>query len=763
FHFEIEETEQLVTDSGVIVFKLTLNRHLQGITVNNDTIDNNQLRFIEINLDPYQRDLKIASIYTTKIREKEEIRYWWNNMSADWKNYFGKSVLVYDTLPFKNITWFSDSSIATQHWVDSITIDTIHAPYNDSLAFSADSILIVYDTTTTLLPDTIEVNTSIIYRLLKTFRGIENLDISNNLILNNISPIAELTELKEINISNTLVDDLSPIRNLNKLEVFNCSGTPVVSLESLRYITALEELNCSNTSVEDIDVLINLRSISNIDLSNTKITQLDALQRLEELIHLNLSGTNVIDLKPLNNLNLLSDLNLSNTQLQNLSSIDSLTNIQHLNIDSTNIADLEPLSNYNKLSILQANNTAVADINPLNNHELLKVIYCDNSGVTMDVANEFMDNNQQCLVIYNSQELIKWWDKLSAEWQNIFRENYGISNPVTKEKLHQLINQTSLSVAYNRSINSLEPVSMLHRLEEVELQRTSISDLTPLAGLTNLENINLDQTNTTSLEPLSSLNNLVTISFVDTEIDNLNPLLKSNNIEKIYCDKSLITTNIALDFKNLHPNCLIVYQSEDLRLWWNNLDVEWQQMLGNQLNLPESPSNEELQQLVDLNVLNIKNNLSISNLNPLHIFVSLDELNVNSTSITDISPITSLLGITKLNISGNPISDLGSINKLINLTELNLENTSVEDLEPISELVKLTSLNIAGTRIKTLKYLQQLTNLEELYINNTRVKNLKQLVGLSKLKLLQCYNTSVKASKIKEFSRLYPSVEVIYY
>jgi len=762
-HFEIEEIEQLVIDSGIIVFKLKLNRHLKGVTVDNDTIDNNQLRFIEINLDPYQRDLKIASIYTTKIHEKEEIRYWWNNMSADWKNYFGHSVLVYDTLPFKNIIWFSDSSIVTQHWVDSITVDTIQANYTDSLTFSPDSIKVVYDTITLLINDTIEVNTSIIYHLLSRFRSVEMLDVSNNLIFNNLSPISELTDLKEINISNTLIDDLAPIRNLNKLEVFHCSGTSISSLESLRYITALKKLNCSNTSLNNINVLTNLRLISDLDISHTEIGQVDVVSNLENLIHLNVSSTSIVDLQPLNKLNLLSDLNLSNTKLQNLKSIDSLTNIQYLNIDSTIIADLEPLSNYQKLTILQADNTIISDLSPLNKHNLLKVIYCDNSGVTMEEANKFMDENPQCLVIYNSQELINWWDKLSAEWHNIFRENYGISNPVTKEKLHTLINQTNLSVAYNQNVTSLDPVSMLHRLKKIDLQNTSIDDLTPLAGLTNLEIINLDKTKITSLDPLSSLNNLITISFVNTEIDNLDPLLKSNNLEKIYCDKSLITTNIVLNFKNLHPSCLIIYQSETLRLWWNDLDAEWQQMLGSQLNLPNSPSNDELQQLVDLKELNIKNNLSISNLNPLHIFLQLDYLTINSTSITDISPIASLTGITKLNISGNPISDLESINKLINLTELNLKNTSVEDLEPISELIKLTSLNIAGTRIKTLKYLQQLSNLEELYINNTRVKNLKQLFGLSKLKLLQCYNTSIKASKIREFIGLNAGVEIIYY
>jgi len=162
FKFKIEKTEQLVSDSGVIVFKLTLNRHLEGVTISNDTIDNNQLRFIEINLDPLQKDIKIASIYTTKIREKEELRYWWNNMSEEWKNFFGKSVLIYDTLPFQNIIWFSDSSIVTTKWIEIVTTDTTFL-FNDITTdpplFAGDSLLIVNDTIIDIVPDTIAVNT----------------------------------------------------------------------------------------------------------------------------------------------------------------------------------------------------------------------------------------------------------------------------------------------------------------------------------------------------------------------------------------------------------------------------------------------------------------------------------------------------------------------------------------------------------------------------------------------------------------------------
>ncbi len=764
FHFKVENIEQLVTSDGIIVFKLTLNRHLEGITINNDTVVNNQLRFIEINLDPFQRDLKIVSIYTTLINEKEELKYWWNNMSVEWKNFFGKSVIVYDSIRFKNIIWFSDSSVIVQKWFEKISIDTIYTKSNIPNISQSDSMVFLYDTTTTLIdPDTIRVNTSIVYSVLKTFKGKNKLDISNNLIFKDINPISELTDLREINISNTLIDELLPIRNLNKLEVFNCSGSRVNSLEALVYITTIKEFNCSNTSIEDIDILSNLGSITDLDLSNTNIIVLEALSNLSKLVHLNLSETNVVDLSPLNGLSLLSDLNISSTQLHNLSSIDSLTNIQNLNIDSTNIANLEPLSNYYKLSILQANNTDISDISPLNNHELLKVIYCDNSNVSMDMANTFMDTNPQCLVIYNSQELIKWCDDLSSEWKTVFSDNYNIATPAKKEELQQLINENSLSIAYNKSINSLEPLRMLHRLEVIDIQHTSITDLSPLSGLTNLENIILNQTNVTSLDPLSSLINLKTISFTNTEVDDLSPLLESNNIEVIYCDESNITTEDVLEFKKAHPSCLIIYQSETLRLWWNNLDAEWQKMLGSQMDLPSDPSNEELQQLVDLTELSILNNLSLFDLNPLHIFVRLEKLTIKSTSISDISPITSLTGITQLNVSNNPISDIELIYRLTNLYELNLSNTTIEDLEPISGLRKLTSLNIAGTKIKSLKYIEKLINLEKIYLNNTRIKNIKQLADLSNIKLVQCYNTSIKASKVKDYSDANPSVEVIYY
>lgn len=58
FTFNIEKVEQQVNDNGQLFFKVTMNRHLQGITIENDTVDNNMIRYAEINLDPAQKDLK---------------------------------------------------------------------------------------------------------------------------------------------------------------------------------------------------------------------------------------------------------------------------------------------------------------------------------------------------------------------------------------------------------------------------------------------------------------------------------------------------------------------------------------------------------------------------------------------------------------------------------------------------------------------------------------------------------------------------------
>ena len=87
----------------------------------------------------------------------------------------------------------------------------------------------------------------------------------------------------------------------------------------------------------------------------------------------------------------------------------------------------------------------------------------------------------------------------------------------------------------------------------------------------------------------------------------------------------------------------------------------------------------------------------------------------------------------------------------------------MDDPEPIFTLTKLNSLFIGGTQIKNLKGIENLQDLEILSINNTKIKNLKPVNSLYMLKEFKCFNTSVKSSKIEEYKKNHPKVEVVYY
>ena len=81
FKYDVQSIANNTRDDGSIYFKVTLSRHMTAHTINNEHIDDIRNRFIEINLDNQNSSLKIASIYTSKINEKETLRNWWNSLS----------------------------------------------------------------------------------------------------------------------------------------------------------------------------------------------------------------------------------------------------------------------------------------------------------------------------------------------------------------------------------------------------------------------------------------------------------------------------------------------------------------------------------------------------------------------------------------------------------------------------------------------------------------------------------------------------------
>jgi len=775
--FHINSIVPGIDEEGGLYFKLTMNRNLQGITVNNDTVENNLLRYVEINLNAASSGLKIASIYTNKPNENAELRYWWNHLSQAWKNYFGKSILVYDSIPMKQILFYSDTSMIVSvkqkpaisdsvQQNDSTLIDTSDTIYqsDSSIIDTSDSIQTkAADTIQPRLTETLYLNTSLLTQIVKQLKKSRQIDISDNLNILSLAPMDGLSDLKTLNCAHTLIDDLTPLRTLNKLETLNITGCPVSTLEPLRYVSALREIDAAYTPLRKVGVIANMRYLETLNLGFTQVDSLPSFQQLKNLRTLELSSTPIHAIDSLASLNELVNLNLSRCVLDSFTPLESLKSLQLLSLDSTNFQDVSVLDSLQSLTILQINGTRVSNLMPLAALANLKYIYCDNSGIKQQEASRFNAAQPHCQVIFNSVKLERWWNELPEEWKSVFRTYTHLGEPVTKEQLHTLLQVETIDVLDNHNIHSLKALSFMTQIKKLIVSGTDIHSLNALTSMASLRELEANHTNINSLDPLKKLNNLKSISIENTKITNLLPLINNSNLSVIYVDSSRVKKKNVLAIQRHLPNCLVVYQSGALRSWWNKLGKNWQHIFAKQSELDQTPTNEQLQRLSDLKKISISNQQQLNNLEVLKVFGGLKELYIDNCRITDISPVFQLKNLEILSIRNSPLSQIEGIEQLGNLKKVDFENTSLENPAPLQNLKRLRSLNIAGTRIKNLRPLAHLFQLEQLYINNTRIGNIKVLKGLHQLKLLRCNNSGLNAKKVASFEKAHPKTRVIFY
>ncbi len=771
FSMEVSSVDQIVGDEGEIVFKVTFNRNLKGVTVNNDTVDFNVLRYLEINLDPFKKDLKIVSMYTTKPDEKRETRRWWAALPLPWKDFFGTKIPVFDTLSMNNVVSFNDSTAVILRPCYTVETDSLLIRGEDTLRFSKMAELdsgsyhveYSYDTILSACPDTVKVEVDVLDKNIKHLLEIRELNISNSYLIQSLEPVSKLSLLERLYASNMLISDLTPLRTLNKLETLDVSKTEVKSLDPLRFAFNLKNLNISGTSVDSLAVLKNLTRLESLVIDSTAILDLTPLEGLPQLTTLSMVHTRVINLQPVGELPFLKKLILTGSEVTDLSPLDSLFSLEYINLDDTKVADLSPLASDTNLTIIQANNTAVTEIIPLLPNKNLKLIYCDNSGIDRQEAIDFMEENPSCLVIFDSQRLVSWWNALPDYWKDILTHGKTPEGVPAKEQLQKIVNQKELVIRGNEKVHDLSPLKMLFRLETLDVSHTAIADLSPLAGLNNLHYLNLNHTNISSLSGINGLTNLQEVHLDNTAVSDILPLINNRDLKKVYCDGTGVNTNNMLKFSRVNPGCLVVYQTNELNFWWDNLSDAWQGEFSKQVGIDGSPSKEQLQQMANLKEATIKNNSKIVEVEPLTICKVATTLSISFTGITDLSPLVEMDSLRVLNLPNNPIIDLEPLTRLRHLTVLNLENTGVDDLTAIATLVDLQKLNLAGTKVRRLKPLANLSQLRELTINNTKVSRLTDLNGLNDLERLTCYNTSLRKKRVDEFKAAHPGVEVIFY
>ncbi len=703
FKFKIREIKPGQKENGQVFFLASLDRTLTATGLKGEKITNIKPRFIEVNLDEKSQDLKIASIYTTKISRDDELKAWWTSLDPEWKLYFKSRFQL---------------------------------PKSDS------------------------VDLGKLYK----FVAVDSLNLSGKSQIKHLKPLSELRDLKFLDISHTAIEDLSPISNITFLETLNLSSTPTTAIKFIKYSDKLRDLDISNTQIEDISELVNLTNLQVFKASNTAIQSFAVLNQFKNLKFLDLTESGFNSIENIKELVVLETLLLSKNYILNYSLLSKLSSLVTLDLSETNFEDLSSLSNMSKLVHLDITACNTFDLSPVASLKSLAKIAADETKVSQEDATLFVRNHPDILLIHHVKDLQSWWESLSLAWKsvlikinpelqiekpkievltqtlNLSELNLDDSGIETLMPLVRFISLTSISVSNNHKIDNLLPLQEVKTLRQFTAKNTSVQDASGLKENMLLERIDLESSPISSIAALSDL----------PELRYLN--VNSSQVKEIEYPEFLLS----------RPDVLIIYRTDSLASWWEGLNEGWKQVFSEKYKLSASPTTEELHHLTSASSL-VLEGVSFTSLEPLTIFSNLRKLTVFDAPIMVLGPLRQLTKLTSLKLSQLPAIDYLPIAGLVDLEELDLSNTGIEELIALTKLTNLKKLNLSGTNIKSLKGIETLKKLEELDVASTDLRSLKSLEDLVGLKKLTCFNTRLTPRNIDSFKESFPKCEVRYY
>lgn len=701
FQFKIKEIKPKLTDNGDLFFEISLDRTLTAVGINNEAISNTKQRFIEVNLDRDSKELKIASMYTTKLSRDEELLEWWATLSFEWENIFREKFQIEE---------------------DSVTVDDL-------------------------------------YRI----SSMDTLDLSGNQLIIDLNPIQALTDLKYVDISNTNIQELNPISNVTFLSYLDISNTPTKDIQFIKYSERLVHLNLSNTGVHEIDDLLNLKNLKHLKLAKTPLRGFGVLNNFKNLETLDLEESGFNNIENIRELTNLKILNLKGNFLINFGFLSELVSLEEVNLEGTNILDLAPLAELKNLWRLNINSTEVSQLNPLSGSTNLRRIYADRTSITEELADGFSRTNRRILLIHNVENLQTWWETLPEGWNTVLSKIYpkvDFKKP-SIEELSELVGIDSLNLSGSEVV-SLRPALKFKKAIYLAIENTAVQDLSPLVEMKTLLTIKASNTKISNLQALAELTGLEYLYLKNSNISSIDPIKPLVRLKHLDVDETEVAAWDVMELTRILPQTTIIFRSQELATWWGGLDGVWQGLFNTQFELSSKPSTEELHRMTSHHDVTIVN-VDILNLESLLIFFNLRKLLVENVPLQDISAISRMENLEKLKLSQAPIRDLMPLSNLSYLESLDLSNTGVEELRPLSELNRLKVLNLSGTNVVRLRGLETLFDLRELDIASTNVKNIKQITHLVNLEKLICFNTRIGRRSVENFKKANPSCDVRFY
>ena len=351
----------------------------------------------------------------------------------------------------------------------------------------------------------------------------------------------------------------------------------------------------------------------------------------------------------------IEELDLSNnTYIQNIEPLARLLNLKSLNLSGSPISDLAPIRNLAELVTLDLSHTKITDLSPLK---------YSNKLVNLDINHTLISD----ITIIEKMPALQSLNMSSTRVAN-FEPIAGLME----------LKKANLSAT---NLSSLTPFENLIQLNELNISSTLVQDVNPLKKLNNLNTLDIDSTRVSTIDALSNLQNLTELHANYTGIADLTSLQKLVHLERIYVDHTLINRTIADNFTSVNSKAQVIFDSDDLKAWWDALSSEWQEAISRAVQIGITPSKEELAKVPHLDSINIGGINHMDNLEPLRKMLKLQVIIVNKTAIHDLSPLKEHKELKYLDISETGVSDISIISQFTKLKILRADKSKVENIE----------------------------------------------------------------------------------
>ncbi|RKL61299.1 hypothetical protein DXT63_17480, partial [Thermoanaerobacteraceae bacterium SP2] len=199
---------------------------------------------------------------------------------------------------------------------------------------------------------------------LKDLTNMKILKLNGNLI-EDISPLRRMTNLQELYLSNNLISDISPVEGMKNLQRLDLSVNRIKDISPIKGLTRLKSLALHINQIEDVSSIANLTELEELNINDNNIKDVSSLSGLGKLNYLDLSQNQIRDISPISNLLRLKVLHLRSNEIKDISTVSRLKNLQYLSLGQNYIEDISPLAKLTGIVSVDLFNNRIKDISPL--------------------------------------------------------------------------------------------------------------------------------------------------------------------------------------------------------------------------------------------------------------------------------------------------------------------------------------------------------------------------------------------------------------